>query len=128
MTAVVPLEAREVLGDAPPAVVEVGLGPVPARELCAQQRHRRVVDRREREPVLTDDLERDALVHLAGVVGVGEQLHVGVRVHVDEPGRQREPVAVERAARGLVDGADRDDAAVAHADVGADTRDCPRRR
>ena len=84
MTAVVPLEAREVLRDAAPAVVELGLGAVPAGELRAQQRHRRVVDRREREAVLADHLERHALVHLAGVVGVHQQLHVGVRVHVDQ--------------------------------------------
>ena len=43
-----------------------------------------VVGRRERQPVLPEHLERHALVHLAGVVGMREQLHVGVRVHVDE--------------------------------------------
>ncbi len=112
------LEALEVLGHAAPAVVELGLGAVPARELRPQQRHRRVVDRRERQTVLSEHLERDALVHLAGVVGMREQLHVGVRVHVDEAGREREPVALERAARGLVDAADGDDAVAAHADVG----------
>ena len=97
------VEAREILGHAAPAVVELGLGAVPARQLRAQQRHRRVVGRRQRQPVLPEHLERHALVHLAGVVGMREQLDVGVRVHVDEAGREHQPVAVERPPRGLVD-------------------------
>ena len=112
-----PVEAREILGDAPPTVVELGLGAVPARQLRAQQRHRRVVGRRQREPVLAEHLEGHALVHLAGVVGMREQLDVGVRVHVDEAGRENQPVAVERPPRSLVDDPDARDAVAAHADV-----------
>ena len=42
-----------------------------------------------------------------------------MRVHVDEAGCDDAPVGVDRALRRLVDGADLDDASVAHSDVGA---------
>ena len=48
----------------------------------------RVVDRGERQTVLAEHLQRDALADLRGVVRVRQDLQVGVRVHVDEAGRQ----------------------------------------
>ena len=58
-----------------------------------------VGDRRVAQPVLAEHLERHALVHLRLVRRVREQLEVGVRVHVDEPGQTNRPSAsIVRAA------------------------------
>jgi hypothetical protein len=52
-------------------------------------------------------------------VAVPARLAVVVRVHVHEPGGDDRALGVERARRGLGDLAERDDLAVANADVGA---------
>ena len=61
--------------------------------------------------VLAEDLGRDALADLALGVAVLEQQSVGMRVHVDEPGRDDQPAAsMTRRARALgADAADRGD-------------------
>ena len=80
------------------------------------------VQRREREAAVAADDGGDA-VHVARRrARVPEQLRVVVGVRVDEPGRQDEVGAVDRARGGVVDVADRDDAPVGHRDVGHPAR------
>ena len=56
------------------------------------------------------------------VAGIPQHLRVVVGVDVHEPGGHHEPVGVDRPRRVLVDRADRDHTAVAHADVGSPSR------
>ena len=77
-----------------PAEVEVVRFAVPAGDLAPDRGPGRVVDRRERQAVLAEHLQRDALADLRRVVRVRQDLQVGVGVHVDEarataPGRPR---------------------------------------
>ena len=111
------IEPVEVLGDAPPAPVELRWIVVPARELESHLREHLVGDRCVRETVLADHVAGDALVHLHLVRRVGEQLDVRVRVHVGEAGTddQAGRVDLPRPAFGHV--ADLHDAVAADTDV-----------
>ena len=77
-----------------------------------------VVDRRVGQAVLAEHLQRHALGHLRQVVGLGQDLEVGVRVHVDEPGREHQPAGVDHAVTAQA-GADLGDPSVVDAHVGA---------
>ncbi|GAA3086955.1 hypothetical protein GCM10020254_34280 [Streptomyces goshikiensis] len=70
-----------------------------------------------REAVLAEDFEGHALRGLGAVVGVAQQREVAVGVHVDEPGRQGEPVGVQGAPAARADAADPGDAARVDGDV-----------
>ena len=76
-------------------------------------------ERRDREAAVAADHRRDAVQRRRAQRRVPEHLRVVVRVDVDEAGRDDLAVGVDRARRGLVDVADRDDASVADADVAA---------
>ena len=95
---------------------------VPTGELRAQLLENLVGHRCVAEPILAEELERYALAHLRLVPRLGEQLHVGVGVHVDEPGADEEPARVDRPPRRLVDAPDRDDALAGDPDVGGARR------
>jgi hypothetical protein len=116
------VEPVEVLADGAPAPVEAGRVAVPAGELRAQLRQHLVGHGRIAEPILTEELERHALAHLRLVPRLGEQLHVGVGVHVDEPGADEEPTRVDRPPRRLIDASDRADAVAGDRDVGGERR------
>jgi hypothetical protein len=92
-----PVEAVEVLPHRAPGEVEALRVGVPAGDLLAEHRQRLVVDRCVRQAVLAQQLGRHALADLGQVVGRQQDLQVRVRVHVDEPGREHQPVGVEHA-------------------------------
>ena len=113
------VEPIEVGADGAPAPVEPGGVVVPAGELRAKLLEHLVGRGRVRETVLAEHLERDALVDLCLVGRVREQLEVGVRVHVDEPGADDEPAGVDDARRRLAaESADGCDPVAGKADVG----------
>ena len=102
-------------------VVQSGVDAVAAGLLQAVARRRR--------RALAHDVERHALAHLALRRAVGEERHLGVRVEVDEAGRDDEARSrrscAARCGREIADG---DDAVAPDADIGADGRRRPCRR
>ncbi len=101
-----PLEPIEVLGERRPVdawpVARLGRKSVPRR----------------RRRALAGDVERDALPDLALRRAVGQQRHLGVRVEVDEAGRDDQARRIDRPSRRLaVERPDRGDAIAANADV-----------
>src|SRR5439155_20351030 len=111
------------------AVVTAVIRPVPptaevtdqSGQLLLQLRALLLSYGRHRDAVLAEDLQRDPLPHLHGQGWIGEHLHVGVAVRVDEA-RTHD---VTRAVAALVAGeamSHRHDAAVLHRGVGRTRR------
>jgi len=104
------IEPVEVLTDGPPGEVEVGRVAVPAGDLSADLRQHRIVHRCVAQPVLAEHLGRHALADLGEMIWRGEDLQVGVGVHVDETGRDDQTGGVDGAPSRQVGGvADPDD-------------------
>ena len=103
------VEPVEVLPDGAPGEVEVLRVAVPAGDLPAEHGQRVVVDRRVGQAVLAEHLGRHPLADLGQVVGLQQDLQVGVGVHVDEAGREHEAVGVEHAGGGRRGAARRQD-------------------
>ena len=116
------LEPAEVLAEGLPAPVHPLLQRRERHALDLRHHPAQVVgilgvQRCERETAVAADDGRDT-VHVARRrARVPEQLRVVVGVRIDEPRRQDEVGAVERARRGVVDVADGADATVGHRDV-----------
>jgi hypothetical protein len=118
------LEAVEELREGRPSPVDPGrhrlgrdvLGPleIPDHEILVGRRAGR-----EREPAVAHDDGRDAVPARRRAEGVPEDLRVHVRVGVHEAGRDHLPVGVDLLPRMLTDAADRHDATVPDAHVGA---------
>src|ERR1041384_3269143 len=89
------IEASEVLVDGAKTPVEAWRVVVPPGELTAELVHELRRRGGGTEAVLTDDVERDPLPHFAVVLRVHEKLHVGMGVHVDEPGAYEESVGID---------------------------------
>ena len=89
------IEPVEISGHVGPGEVEVVRLPVPAGDLAPYGGPGGVVDRRERQPVLAEHLQRDALADLGRVVRIRQDLQVGVRMHVDEPRREHQAFGVD---------------------------------
>ena len=116
------VEPVEVLPDGAPGEVEVRRIGVPAGDLLAEHGQRVVVDRRVGQAVLAQQLGRHPLADLGQVVGLQQDLQVGVGVHVDETGCEHEAVGVEHAVggrRGAARGQDRGDPRAVDEHVGA---------
>ena len=80
-------------------------------------------ERCERHAVLGDDLGRDALTDTVLVLRIVQQRTVGVRVRIDEAGRDDQAGCVDRVSRlGTREVANRRDLIADDSDVGADAR------
>ncbi len=117
-----PVEPVEVLADGAPAPVEARRIAVPARKLRAQLLEHHIRDGRVAEAVLAEQLECHALADLRLVRGLDEEPQIRVRVHVDEPGTDEEPIRVDGAPSRLVDAPDRCDAVTRDRDIGGERR------
>ena len=88
----------EVLPHRAPVPVEVVRVGVPAGDLLADAVQGGLVDGCVGQAVLAEQFRGDALAELGVVVGVDQQLQVGVRVHVDESRAEHQAGAVDHRA------------------------------
>ena len=95
-----------------------------AAEVLSVEREVISGDRERREAAVSDHLGRDALLRLALTGRVAKEADVGMRVDIDEAGRDRQPCCVHDALRLGVEWhlSDRGDATVPHSDVTAGRR------
>jgi hypothetical protein len=105
----------EVAADVRPIPGDAEIAEQP-RQLLLPLRPLVLAHRRDRDAVLPEDLERDALADLHRQRRVREHLHVGVAVRVDEARADDMAGAVDRLAAGET-GAHRGDATVGDRDV-----------
>ena len=116
------LEPAPVVGEAAADKAEALAHRLARHPLDARQHAREPVDVRglrgvEREPAVAREHGRHAVLHRGRGDRIPVELHVVVRVHVDEAGRHGEPVGVDDAQRITRDAADRRDPAALHRDV-----------
>src|SRR5262249_2945828 len=108
------LDGVEVAGQAVPFDALAAGGGAARAELALERAGR---------PALAEHLGGDALANLALGVAVLQKEIIGVRVHVDEPGRDHQPPGVDGAAGSNIrHPADGDDAVAADADVAVKPR------
>jgi hypothetical protein len=115
-----PGDAAQVAADARPVPRHPEVAEQPG-QLLLPGRPILVLHRRDRDAVLAEHLERDPLPHLHGQRGVGEDLHVGMAVRVDEAGRHDVTRAIEARVAGKPM-PHRDHAALSHGHVRGERR------
>ena len=84
--------------------------------------------RRQRQPAVAHHHRGNAVLRLAGAVGIPEHLRIQMGMVVDKTRRHRQAVGVDGARRAIFEPSHFGDFAVFHPDVGDDKKAVPNRR